>query len=90
MSEKAENMRTWAVTVTTKPTRVAPKNSKRKAILIYNNGDATIYIIDSPSKGINDGIPVPAKSDYTNRWTTAEIWAVAESGSQDVRVEEDA
>jgi len=65
------------------------ENSTRKGLLVYNNGTDTVYILSSPALEKEDGIPVAPGKAYDNDDCYGEYWIVAESGSQDVRVEED-
>jgi len=78
------------ITVTTKTKQLCAFNRKRKQLLVYNNGTATIEILSSQYAKYGDGIPVIAGATYTNKdYPQGRFWIVAESGTQDVRVEED-
>jgi len=81
--------RVKAHAVGTKAVKILAENPKRKAFLVYNNGTATVYLIDDETVPKEDGIPIPPGGSYDNDTTTAAIYLVAESGTQDVRVEED-
>ena len=80
---------TRGITVTTDPQKLVTENRKRKAFLVYNNGSATVYILNAQNKAVADGIPVAAGSSYTNDDCYGEYWIIAASGSQNVRIEED-
>ena len=81
--------RTFHLKVTTKKMKLVTENPTRKGLLVYNNGTDTIYILSSPALEKEDGIPVAKKTSYSNDDCYGEYWIVAESGTQDVRVEED-
>ncbi|MBW2559544.1 MAG: hypothetical protein JRE40_01690 [Deltaproteobacteria bacterium] len=81
--------KTYHITVTTKKKKLVTENPTRKGLLVYNNGSATVYILSSPALDKTDGIPVAAGGSYENDDCYGEYWIVADSGSQDVRVEED-
>jgi len=81
--------RTFKLDVTTKVAQLCAEDPKRKAILVYNNGSAAVYILSAQNQTASDGIPVAAGSSYTNDTTTAELWIVAASGTQNVRVQID-
>ena len=81
--------RTYHLTVTTKAMKLVTENPTRKGLLVYNNGTAKVFILSSPALGKEDGIPVAVGTSYSNDDCYGELWIVADSGSQDVRVEED-
>lgn len=91
MSERKRSgkSRTFPLTVTTTPQKLVSKNPTRTGLLVYNNGSVAVYIISAQNLTSSDGIPVAAGASYDNDDTTAELWIVAASGSQNVRVEED-
>ena len=91
MSEKKRSCksRTFSLTVTTTSQKFVSKNPTRTGLLVYNNGSVTVYITSAQNLTSSDGIPVAAGAEYDNDDTTAELWIVAASGSQNVRVEED-
>lgn len=80
---------TFSLQVGTKAQKLVAENPKRKAFLVYNNGSATVYILSGPNKSKNDGIPVPIGETYNNDTCYGEFWIIAETGTQDVRIEED-
>lgn len=80
--------RTFAVTVTTESTPLVKENPQRTGLIVYNNGTATIYVLSAQNLKTTDGIPVLKGEPYENTISTAPYWAIADSGSQDVRVEE--
>lgn len=89
MNEKARYARIISLKVTTTPMQLLGENRKRKAFLVYNNGTATVEILDGPTRKYGEGIPVAAGAEYDNDDCYGEYWIVAASGTQDVRVEED-
>lgn len=78
-------------TVTTTALRVLRKNARRKAVLIYNNGTASVELLSSQNQAYGDGIPIPAGSTYNNEHFNAqgEYFIISESADQDIRIEED-
>jgi len=91
MSEKIRGSytRTFKLPVTTQAVQLVAKDSKRARLIVYNNGSATVYILSAQNMTTSDGIPVAAGTSYTNDTTTAELYIVAASGTQDVRVQVD-
>ncbi len=76
---------TAAVSVTTSATLLAAADSARQSALIQNNGGADIYIGGS-GVTTSSGIKVEAGSSLTLDKTTAAIYGIAASGSQNARV----
>ena len=74
----------------TKPLQILRDNPDRKSFLIYNNGSAAIELLSSPQQKYGDGIPIKGDRSYDNETATGSFWLIAESGEQDVRMEEDA
>ena len=72
-----------------KPKQILRDNPKRKSFLIYNNGTATIELVDNAQAKYGDGIPIAPGIPYDNDTPTGSFWLIAESGEQDVRIEED-
>ena len=79
--------RTYKLNVTTKAIQLCAENPKRKGLLVYNNGDETVYVLSAPNLGTGDGMPVAAGSSYDDEQSTCRKWIIADSGTQDVRVE---
>ena len=76
--------------VTTKPEMLVDVNPHRKALLIYNNGTATVELLSSKDGRYGDGIPILAGAQYDNKnYCQGAYWIIAESGTQDIRFEED-
>jgi len=75
--------------VGTKPILLCHANPGRAGILVYNNGLAKVYILPTETHPKEEGIPVAPGASYDNDTLTGELWIVAESDTQDVRVEED-
>lgn len=79
-----------AIKVTTKPKMIVDVNPHRKALLIYNNGTATVELLSSKDGRYGDGIPIDPQVPYSNEdYCQGAYWIIAESGTQDVRFEED-
>lgn len=81
--------RTFKLPVPTTPVQLVASNPKRTGLLVYNNGTATVYIISHQNMTKSDGIPIAASSSYENDTTTAKLYIIADSGTQDVRVQVD-
>ena len=73
--------------VTTKVVQVVAKDPHRTGLLIYNNGTAAVYLLSARNMKAADGIPIAKGSSYSNKESTNAYWIVAESGTQNVRVE---
>jgi len=80
----------FSIQVSTTAVRLLTANPKRRGFLVYNNGSATIYLLNKQTQTSSDGIPIPAGASYNNDTCFGEYWVLAESGIQDIRVEEDA
>jgi hypothetical protein len=77
-------------TATTTPTILLQENKKRKAVLIYNNGAATVELL---SKGgvYGHGIPIAAGTEYDSDHFNpqGEYYVACAAGTVDLRIEED-
>ena len=91
MSTKIRSKKAYirAKAVGTTPILLCHENPNRAGLLVYNNGTATVYILPTETHPIVEGIPVAAGASYENDTLTGELYIVAESGTQDVRIEED-
>ena len=91
MSEKTRGKysRTYKHVATGTVSQLVTENPKRVAVLVYNNGDQTVYILSAQNLGILDGIPVAAGNSYENDTSTATLWVIAAGGRQDLRVQVD-
>ena len=92
MTEKqvGKYTRTYKLPVTTRVAQLAAETPNRVCIFIYNNGSATVYLLSQQKQTAIDGIPIPAAASYNNDTCYGEYWIIAASGTQDIRVEEDA
>jgi len=72
-----------------KPKQLFDNNPRRKSFLIYNNGTAAIELLSSKDQKYGDGIPITAGMPYDNDTATGAFWIIAESGTQNARIEED-
>lgn len=79
-----------AFSVTTTAKLVLEANDKRKAVLIYNNGTGTVYLLSGRGQIATDGIPIPVGGAYDNDHFNpqGEYWIIG-SGTDDIRIEED-
>jgi len=83
-------MITYPLSVGTTVKQLCKENPTRTRLFVYNTGSAIVYILSAQNKTSADGIPVAATTGtYENKTTTAAMWIVAASGTNDVRVEED-
>jgi len=79
-----------AIKVGTKPKMLVGINPKRKRLFIYNNGTVTVEVISSKDSRYGDGIPIASGGNYTiPDYCQGQYWIIAESGTQDIRFEED-
>ena len=86
---RSEHVKTYHVTATTESGELCKCNKKRTGLLVYNNGDQIVYILGSQTTQKEDGIPVAPGRSYENNTSYGALWQIAESGSQNLRVEED-
>ena len=79
-----------AFSVTSTAQKILDANPRRKAVLIYNNGTATVYLLSSRNQVAANGIPIPTGANYSSDHfnTQGEYWIIG-SGTDDVRIEED-
>ena len=78
-------------TVTTTAKLLLETNKKRKAVLIFNNGTAPVELLSSPNAAYGTGIPIEAGSAYDNDHFNCQgaYWVICQTGTVDIRVEED-
>ena len=79
------------VSVTTTPTRLAPINGNRKAIIFVNRGTADLYLGGSNAITVTPGPTNPAVQFRAQEQLNfgadpSEFWAVSTSGTQRVDV----
>lgn len=78
-----------AITVTSSATELAPSGTplaRRRGLLIYNNGTATIYIGNS-GVTTSSGIPLAVGAAlFLDVGDSVDVYARAASGSHDVRI----
>jgi len=79
-----------AFSVTTTATKVLDRNPKRKAVLIFNNGDNPVELLDSRKGTYGKGIPIAAGSAYSSDHFNCqgEYWVICSAGTEDIRIEE--
>ena len=87
---KLNSPRIWQFTVTTSANLLLRRNSKRKAVLIYNNGASPVELLDSKNAIYGQGIPILAGTGYDSDHFNpqGEYWIICETGTEDVRIEE--
>jgi DNA-binding beta-propeller fold protein YncE len=81
------------VTVGTAVKQLVPYNPKRDVLVIFNNGTVNIYIHDSATAVLTEGLPIPPSSSisFVRAWgdePETELWVVADAENQDVRIYE--
>jgi len=81
--------RTYRLKVTTQAQQLVSESEKRVFFMAYNNGTAKVYVLSAQNLTSDDGIPVAVGSHYKNDTSTAAFWIIAESDTQDIRVEVD-
>ena len=81
--------RIFAHSVTTTATQILKANPKRKAVFIYNNGTATVYLLSDQRQVAANGIPIPVGTGYDSDHYNCQgdYWIIG-SGTDDIRVEE--
>ena len=82
----AKNIVTRRLMVGTDVIQLVGENPNRRSLLVYNNGDAKVYILSSKNQTKEDGIPVAVGVSYEDDQSRGALYIVAESGTQDVRV----
>ena len=89
-NKRSRKMLTYPLSVTTVVKQLVKENPSRTRLFIQNTGSAIVYVLSAQNLKSTDGIPVAATTGtYENKSTTAAMWIVAASGTNDVRVEED-
>jgi YVTN family beta-propeller protein len=88
--KRSKKIITYALSVDTQVIQLAKENPTRKRLYVANLGSNAVYVLSAQNLKYTDGIPVAASTGtYKNKTTTAAMWIVAATGSNDVRVEED-
>jgi len=87
---KQETLQNTAETVTTTAAEiVATPLSGRCSLIIQNNGTDTVYLGQDNTVTAANGLCIPKKSSLQyDLGENADLWMIAASGSQDVRVME--
>jgi len=82
--------RITVVSVTTTTTKVLEANPKRKAVLIFNNGDNPVELVDNKQGTYGQDIPIAAGSAYSSDHFNCqgEYWIICSAGTEDIRIEE--
>lgn len=89
-NKRSKKTITYAISVTTTVKELVKENLSRRRLLVHNAGSAIVYILSAQNLTAASGIPVAATTGtYENKTTTAPMWIIAASGTNDVRVEED-
>jgi len=89
MSEKIVKTRIWKQNITTEASKILDENPCRKAFRVQNLGTVNVELLFSPKQAYGDGIRIASGGEYINRDSQAAFWLIAESGTQDVRIQED-
>ena len=74
---------------TAKTEMLLDKNPKRTRLYVQNLGTANVELLSSKDGRYGDGIRIASEGDHTIRDCQGAYWIVAETGTQDVRFEED-
>ena len=79
-----------AVKATTKTEMLVDMNPKRMRLYVQNLGDKNIELLASKDGKYGEGIRIASNGDYPIMdYCQGAYWLVAETGTQDVRFEED-
>lgn len=81
--------RTFAISVTTTAQQLCAKDSKRKSLKVFNLASNTVYITSAQNMTYTDGYPVTASLPYENKECKEQLWIIASTGTNDVRVQVD-
>jgi len=81
--------RTYALSVTSTVQQLCSKDKKRNSIKVFNLSSNTVYVLSAQNMKYTDGYPVTATLPYENVITKEALWIVAETGTNDVRVQVD-
>jgi len=80
--------RTFDMQVPTTSVKLMDANPKRKAYSIVNNGSNTIYLGANSGVTTESGEPLLPGEMVSDDTDDEDVWALAASGTQDVRVTE--
>ena len=75
--------------VTAKTEMLVDKNPKRTRLYVQNLGTDNVELLSSKDGRYGEGIRIASNGDHTIRDVQGAYWIVAETGTQDVRFEED-
>jgi len=81
-----QTTRTFKLSVGTTVVQLCAENPSRVLLWIVNNGTDTVYILSAQNQEKEDGFPIYSKGSHKNQFSQSELWIIAESGTQDVRV----
>jgi len=89
-NKRSSKILTRPLSVTANVTQLCKANPSRTRLFVANLSGNVVYILSAQNLKYTDGIPVAASTGtYENKSTTAPLWIVASTGTNDVRVEED-
>ena len=74
---------------TTKTEMLVDATPKRRRLYVQNLGTASVELLSSKDGRYGEGIRIAPSGDHVIRDVQGAYWHVAESGSQDLRFEED-
>ena len=79
--------RIYNLQVGTSAKQLCGADPNRKALVVVNDGTDTVYILSAQPQTKNDGLPIYKQgSPYEDTFSHDNLWIIAESGTQDVRV----
>ncbi len=78
---------TTSVTVGVSRVRLGAPGPGRRSVIVYNNGSVTVYLGGSDVT-TTTGLPLPAGTPYSADLASADLYAIAASGTADIRVME--
>jgi len=81
-----QTSRTYKLSVGTTAVQLCSSDPNRKALLVVNNGSGTVYILSAQNLSTSEGMPIYSKESYEDETSQCELWIIADSDDQDVRV----
>lgn len=74
------------VTVGTSATKLCSSSSKRRSVLIVNNGTAVVFIAPDNTAAPGHGVPLPQYGYLYDDSTLSAWWGVVSTGTGDIRI----
>lgn len=74
------------VTVGTSATQLVASSTKRRSLLIVNNGTAVVFIAPDNTAAPGHGVPLPQYGYLYDDSTLSAWWGVVSTGTGDIRI----